>query len=172
LKKLDFTARNISQPKTQNARPSLLYCPRLFIQCRAVERVISEMEVLQTGERYVRLLICIQQTICQSTGILIIMTEFSFMVFRGFIVSRDSAVGIVTGYGMDGEWVRVRVPVGARFFFFPRRPDRFWGPPSLLSNRYGALSLGREADPSFPTSIDVRNTGIYIHPLPHTSSMV
>jgi hypothetical protein len=30
--------------------------------------------------------------------------------------SRDSAVDIATGYGLDGRGVRVRVPVGARFF--------------------------------------------------------
>jgi hypothetical protein len=30
-------------------------------------------------------------------------------------MSRDSSVGIVTGYGLDGRGVGVRVPVGARF---------------------------------------------------------
>jgi hypothetical protein len=53
----------------------------------------------------------------------------------------------------------VRFPAGARFFFSPQRPDRLWGPPSLLSNRYprgggalspGAMRLGREADHSPP----------------------
>jgi hypothetical protein len=29
--------------------------------------------------------------------------------------SRDSAVGIATGYGLDDGWVGVRVPVGSRF---------------------------------------------------------
>jgi hypothetical protein len=29
-----------------------------------------------------------------------------------------------------------RVPAGPRIFFSPRRPDRFWGPHSLLSNGY------------------------------------
>jgi hypothetical protein len=48
--------------------------------------------------------------------------------------SRDSAVGMATGYGLDSRGARVRVPVGARFFFSQRRPDRFWGPRSLLSN--------------------------------------
>jgi hypothetical protein len=41
--------------------------------------------------------------------------------------SRDSAVGIASGYG-------VRVPVGLKIFSSPRCPDRLWGPPSLLSN--------------------------------------
>jgi hypothetical protein len=50
--------------------------------------------------------------------------------------SRDSAVGIPTGYGMDDQGVGVRVPVWARIFTSPRRPDRLWGPSSLLSNVY------------------------------------
>jgi hypothetical protein len=31
------------------------------------------------------------------------------------VSSRDSAIGIATGYGLDGRGVGVRVPVGARF---------------------------------------------------------
>jgi hypothetical protein len=53
--------------------------------------------------------------------------------------SRDSAVGIATGYGLDDRGVGVRSPVGVRIFSSPRRPDRFWGPPSLLSNGYRVL---------------------------------
>jgi hypothetical protein len=51
-------------------------------------------------------------------------------------LSRDSSVGIATGYGLDNRGVGVRVPEGARNFSSPRRPDRLWGPPSLLSNEY------------------------------------
>jgi hypothetical protein len=50
--------------------------------------------------------------------------------------SWDSSVGIATGYGLDDRVVGVRVPVRARIFFSPSRPDRFWGPPNLLSNVY------------------------------------
>jgi hypothetical protein len=53
--------------------------------------------------------------------------------------SRDSAVGIGTGYGLDGRGVGVGVPVGVRFFSSSRHPDRFWGPPSLLSIGYRGL---------------------------------
>jgi hypothetical protein len=52
--------------------------------------------------------------------------------------SRDSAVGIATSYGLDERGVGVRVPVGARIFSSPRRPDRLWGPPNL-SNGYRGL---------------------------------
>jgi hypothetical protein len=59
-------------------------------------------------------------------------------------VNRDSVVGIATTYGLDDRGVEVRVPVGSRIFSSPLRPDRSWGPPSLLSNGYGlgALSPG------------------------------
>jgi hypothetical protein len=53
----------------------------------------------------------------------------------------DSTVGIATGYGLDGRGIGVRVPVGTIFFSSPRRPDRFWGPSSLLSNGYRGLFL-------------------------------
>jgi hypothetical protein len=47
----------------------------------------------------------------------------------------SSVVGIVIGYGLDGQGVGVQVPVGARIFP-SRRPDRLLGPPNLLSNGY------------------------------------
>jgi hypothetical protein len=50
--------------------------------------------------------------------------------------------GIATGYELDDGRVGVGVPVGACIFSSPCRPDRFWDPPSLLSNGYP----GREAD--------------------------
>jgi hypothetical protein len=63
--------------------------------------------------------------------------------------SWDSAVGIATGYRLDDRGVGVRVPVASRIFSSPRRPDRLWGPPSLLSNGHqkrthrGASSNGK-----------------------------
>jgi hypothetical protein len=50
--------------------------------------------------------------------------------------------GIATGYGLDGRGVGVRLPVGERFFSSPRSPERLWGPPSLLTNRYRGLFHG------------------------------
>jgi hypothetical protein len=47
--------------------------------------------------------------------------------------SRDSSVSIVTGYGLEDRGVGVRVPIGSRISSSPC-PDRFWDPPSLLTN--------------------------------------
>jgi hypothetical protein len=55
--------------------------------------------------------------------------------------SRDSTVGIATGYGLDDRGIGVRVPVGPRIFSCRRRPDRVWGTPSLLSSGYRGLFL-------------------------------
>jgi hypothetical protein len=52
---------------------------------------------------------------------------------------RDSSVCIATGYVLNDWEVEDLVPVGSRIFSHPRRPDRFWGPPSLLSNGYRGL---------------------------------
>jgi hypothetical protein len=53
--------------------------------------------------------------------------------------TRDSVVGITTGYRLDDRWIGVRVPVGSRIFSSPRRPDRLWGPPSFLSIGYRGI---------------------------------
>jgi hypothetical protein len=52
---------------------------------------------------------------------------------------RGWGVGIAIDYGLDGQGVGVRVPVGARISSSPRRPGRLWGPASLLSNGYRGL---------------------------------
>jgi hypothetical protein len=44
-------------------------------------------------------------------------------------VGRDSSVGIATGYGLDGPGIESRWGE-----IFRNRPDRAWGPPSLLYN--------------------------------------
>jgi hypothetical protein len=46
--------------------------------------------------------------------------------------SQDSAVSIVTGYGLDSQGVRVQVWVVARIFSSPHCPHWFCSPPSLI----------------------------------------
>jgi hypothetical protein len=66
----------------------------------------------------------------------LIINHKTFQDMTRIEVRRDSAVGIETGYGLDDRGVGVRVPVGARIFISPCRPDRLWGPPNLLSSGY------------------------------------
>jgi hypothetical protein len=69
----------------------------------------------------------------------------SFTMKSGFLRhslihgSRDRAVGISTGYGLDDRGVGIRVPIGSRSSSSPNRADRLWGPPNLLSNGYRGL---------------------------------
>jgi hypothetical protein len=83
--------------------------------------------------------------------------------------SRDSAVGIATGYGLDDRGVGVRVPVGSRIFFYstssrpalgPMQPLIQWVSRALSP---GVKRPGSEADHKPPTSGST-------HPLDHTSS--
>ena len=66
-----------------------------------------------------------------------------------------SSVGIVTDYGLDGPGMN---PGGDEVF--RTCPDRPWGPPSLLYNRYRVfpgckVRPGRAADHSPPSSATV-----------------
>jgi hypothetical protein len=87
--------------------------------------------------------------------------------------SRDSVVGIATGYGLDGRGVRVRVPVGSTIFLFSTSSR-----PALRSTQphiqcvTGALSPGvkrpgREIGHSPPASADVKKIWIYTSALPY-----
>jgi hypothetical protein len=52
---------------------------------------------------------------------------------------------LTTGYGLDDRGFGIHVPVGSRIFSFPRRPDRLWGPPNVLSNGNRGASPGGKA---------------------------
>jgi hypothetical protein len=83
--------------------------------------------------------------------------------------SRDSAVGIATGYGLDDRDIGVRVQVGSRIFPSPRRSDRLWGPHNFLSNGYwGLFPRGQSGrDVKLTTHLQLvprsRKVDLYIH---------
>ena len=67
-------------------------------------------------------------------------------------MGRDSSVGIVTGYGLDGPGIESWAGE-----IFRTCPDWPWGPPSLLYNGYQVFPGGKEwpghdTDPSPPSS--------------------
>jgi hypothetical protein len=66
-----------------------------------------------------------------------------------------SSVGIVTDYGLDGLGSN---PGGGEIF--RTRPDRPWGPPSLLYNGYRNFPWGKDGRgvvPTTPSSAEVEN---------------
>jgi hypothetical protein len=77
--------------------------------------------------------------------------------------SRDRPVGIATGYGLDDWGVGVRVPVGSRIIFSPRRQTGS-GPPNLLSNGYRRLTPRGKAPPA---SDEVKKMWIYASTPPY-----
>jgi hypothetical protein len=51
-------------------------------------------------------------------------------------VSRNSGVGIATGYGLEDRGIRVRVLEKLRNLSSPRRPDGLRGSPNLISSEW------------------------------------
>ena len=66
--------------------------------------------------------------------------QVSFSLFLEYEVVRDSSVGIATRYELDGPGIESR---GGEIFCI--RPDRPWGPPSLLYNGYRIIPAGKAA---------------------------
>jgi hypothetical protein len=127
---------------------SVLTCFLVCLHQSTFSRVV--LSVIHPSARFISRSI---QLICVKFG-----CEGNFVCCHITILrGRDTAVGIATCYGRGvGVWVPVRV----RFFPSPRLPDRFCGPPYLLSNGYrGSFPGGKAAE--------VKNTWIYTSTLPH-----
>jgi hypothetical protein len=89
-----------------------------------------------------------QQSIFSLTSIIIVvylMTSLAQIIWPRklrrlmMITSRDSSVGIATGYGLDD---RGSISGRNKFFLSAQRPDRQRGPLWLLSMSIGGISLG------------------------------
>jgi hypothetical protein len=78
--------------------------------------------------------------------------------------NRGTSVVIATGF-----MIGVQFPTDVSISSSPQRPDRLWGPPSLLSNGHGGPFSGGKADHSPPSRAEVKNGGT-LPPLPHMSS--
>jgi hypothetical protein len=95
-----------------------------------------------------------------------------FMFLRHKYKSRDSVVGIATGYGLDDRRVGVGVPVGSRIFTSPTvQTGSGVHPTSYTMGTGGSFPgvrrSGREADHSPPTSAEVKKMWIYISTPPY-----
>jgi hypothetical protein len=113
---------------------------------------------------------CLSTKIHSGTSQKTVMIIFLFKCFRKkcpavatLSGSRDSSVGIATGYGLDDRGVEVRVPVGSRIFSSPRVP------PNLLSNACRRLfrGRGREAHHSPPNTAEVKKMWFYTSTPPY-----
>jgi hypothetical protein len=84
--------------------------------------------------------------------------------------SRYSAVGIVTGYGMDDGGVGVQSPGGVKNFLFFQSSRPALGPMQSVPGTLfpGVKRPRREADHSPPANAEIKKCSI--HPLPHTPS--
>jgi hypothetical protein len=119
-------------------RKNIAYLKTNILHCRSYNRILKFWNIYG-----------MQKTLCK---------------YMAEMMTRDSSASVVTGYGLDGRGVGVRVPVGAGFISALHSVDSFRGPSGLLSNwaiSLGVKRPGRETDHSPPTSIEVKNTWIY-----------
>jgi hypothetical protein len=68
-------------------------------------------------------------------GDIFLRMDYTALYPRGLNIQLDGLVGIRMGYGQNG---RGSIPgTDERVFFSLERPDGFWGPRSVLTNRCG-----------------------------------
>jgi hypothetical protein len=80
--------------------------------------------------------LCSMLSNCWSLSLCRWLLLYNIRTFTRARRSRNSIVGIATGYGLEDQGVGVQAPVGSTIFSSPHRLDRLWGPPNLISNRY------------------------------------
>jgi hypothetical protein len=98
---------------------------------------------------------------------------YNYGIIIIIIRSRESAVSIATGYGLNDRGVGVRVPLGARIFLFFRVIQiGSWAHPASYPTGTGGSfpggkAAGREAHHSPPTNAEVKETWTYTSPPPY-----
>jgi hypothetical protein len=142
-------------------------CSRLQVTaCHNTRELVNEKVSLLPDSRWFLVLLIIRRWMCRQH--VSPKRRLTFSRLHDIIKSRDSVVGIATGYGLDDWRVGIRVPVGSRIFCSRRRPDRLWGPHNVLCNGFpGIKRQGCEADHSPPASAEVKKTWIYTSTPPH-----
>ena len=96
-------------------------------------------------------------SICRRcTKLFPIVVQFLEYIYIHTHKGRDSSVGIPTRYELDGPGIEFRWGE-----MFRTRPDRPWGPPSLLYNGYrvsfpGVKRTGRGVEHPSPSSAEVK----------------
>jgi predicted ferric reductase len=138
--------------------------------------------ILKINSNYLNFIYLCQHNIIDALHIIYLLTYLHVTIFLpssgllhillSWLWSRDSVVGIATGYGLDDRRVGVRIPVVSRIFTSQRRPDRLWSPPNLLSNGYRGpfprlKRPDRKGDHSPPASVEVKKMWIYISTPPY-----
>jgi hypothetical protein len=86
-----------------------------------------------------------------------------------YVRSRESVVGIATGYWLDDRGVGVRVPVGSKMFAPPYRLDWLLVPTNLyVGTSFPVVNRpGLEGDHLPATSADVKKMWIYTYTPPY-----
>jgi hypothetical protein len=95
-----------------------------------------------------------------------------FMWIQWLNKSRDSSIGIETGYGLDNQWVGVRHSGGKNCLFSESSRLALGSTQPPIQRVLEALSLGvkwqeREADRSPPASAEVKKMWIYTSTSPY-----
>jgi hypothetical protein len=110
-----------------------------------------------------------KNTKCFGTWTLVMLTKIKYIYYT-LTISRDSAVGIATGWGLDDRGVGVRVPIGDRFFPFYVVQTGSWA--QTASYPIGTAGVKRswnETDHLPPTNAEVKKTWIYTSTSPYIS---
>jgi amino acid transporter len=97
-----------------------------------------------------------------NNNVVVVVVVVVVIIIIIIIIIIINNMNLVLGYGPDDRSSRVLFPAeSGNFFSSPPRPERLWGPPSLLRNGYQGLSLGvkrpgRESNHSPPSSAEVK----------------